>query len=179
LCFCFLCFFLEMTWWTQVLNFRIVNFYQPSLFSFKSFQVFFFTFKFFFSIFLLVILFIYISNVIPLPSFPSTNPLSPPLTPCLYEGAPPPAHPLPLQCPSIPLCWVIESSQDQGLPLPLMPNKAILCYISSWSHGSPHVCSVVGDLVPGSFGGSGWLILLLFPWGCKPLQFLESFESFP
>jgi hypothetical protein len=40
--------------------------------------------------FLLVILFIYNSNVIPLPSFPSENPLPPPH--CFYEDAPPPTH---------------------------------------------------------------------------------------
>jgi hypothetical protein len=32
-----------------------------------------------------------------------------------------------------------------------MPNKAVLCYIYSWSH----VYSLVGSLVPGSSGGSG------------------------
>jgi hypothetical protein len=46
--------------------------------------------------------------------------------------------PLLPQHPSIPLHWVIEPPQDQGAPLPLMPYKAILCYISSWSHGFPH-----------------------------------------
>jgi hypothetical protein len=47
--------------------------------------------------------------------------------------------------------------QDQGAPLPLMPNKDILCYICIWSHGSLHVYSLVGSLVPGSFGcGGGW-----------------------
>ena len=33
----------------------------------------------------------------------------------------------------------------------------------------------VGGLVPGSSGVSGWLILLLFLWGCKQLQLLQSF----
>ena len=71
----------------------------------------------------------------------SPFPVSPPQTlyplpsPCLYKGAPPPTHPLLPQCSSIPLCWVIEPPQDQGAPLPLMPDKAIFCYISSWSHG--------------------------------------------
>ena len=37
-------------------------------------------------------------------------------------------------------------------PLPLMSDEAILCYICSWSHGSLHVYSLVGDLVPGSSG---------------------------
>jgi hypothetical protein len=30
-----------------------------------------------------------------------------------------------------------------------MPNKAILCYIRSWSHGPLHVYSLFSDLVPG------------------------------
>jgi hypothetical protein len=38
------------------------------------------------------ILFIYISNVILSPSFPSRNPLSHPSSPCFCEGAHPPAH---------------------------------------------------------------------------------------
>jgi hypothetical protein len=29
-----------------------------------------------------------------------------------------------------------------------------------------HVCSVVGGLVPGSSGGTGWFILMFLPWGC-------------
>ena len=37
-------------------------------------------------------------------------------------------------------------------------------------HGSLNVYSLVGGLVPGIPGGSGWLILLFFLWGCKPLQ---------
>jgi hypothetical protein len=32
------------------------------------------------------------------------------------------------------------------------------------------VYSLVGGLVPESSGDSGWLILLFFPWGYKPLQ---------
>jgi hypothetical protein len=45
-----------------------------------------------------------------------------------------------------------------------MPSKAILCYICGWSHGSLHVYSWVGALVPGSSGGAGgggkgvWLV---------------------
>jgi hypothetical protein len=59
------------------------------------------------------IFFIYISNVIPFPSFPSENPLFPPLSPCS------PTHPLLISGPGIPLYWGTEPSQDQGL-LPLM-----------------------------------------------------------
>ena len=70
------------------------------------------------------ILFIYVSNVIPLPCFPSVNPLSHPPLPCFFEGAPPPTYPLLPHHPSIPLHWCIKPSQDQGLPLPLKPDKA-------------------------------------------------------
>jgi hypothetical protein len=45
--------------------------------------------------FLLDIFFIYISNVSPFPGLPFGNPLSHSPSPCLYEGAPPPTHPLP------------------------------------------------------------------------------------
>jgi hypothetical protein len=40
--------------------------------------------------------------------------------------------------------WGIKHPQDQGLLLSLMPDKAILCYICSWSCGSLHVYSLVG-----------------------------------
>ena len=57
-------------------------------------------------------------------SFPSAKSLSHHPLPCFYEGAPPPIHPLLPHCPSIPLHWGIKPSQDQGPPLPLMPDKA-------------------------------------------------------
>jgi hypothetical protein len=44
--------------------------------------------------------------------------------------------------------------QDTVPSLLLLSDKAILCYLCIWSHGSLHVYSLVGDLVPGS---SGWL----------------------
>ena len=110
---------------------------------------------FFFFLFLLDIFFIYISNVIHFHSFSSKNSLSPPPSP----GSPNHPH---NHSPGIPLHWGIKPSQDQGPLLPLMTNKAILCYICSWSHGSLHVYSLVGDLVPGRFWGFGWLILLFF-----------------
>jgi len=56
----------------------------------------------------------------------------------------------------------IGTSQDQRPLLTLMPIKAILCYIGSWSYGLLHVYSFVGGLVPGSSGVSSWLILLFF-----------------
>ena len=51
------------------------------------------------------------------------------------------------------LHWAIRSSQDQGPLFLLMTDKVILCYICGWSHGSLHVYSLVGSLVPGSSGG--------------------------
>jgi hypothetical protein len=65
------------------------------------------------SIFILDILFIYISNAFPFPSFLPENSLSSP-PPCS------PTHSLPLPGPGIPLYQVIESSQNQGTLLPLM-----------------------------------------------------------
>jgi hypothetical protein len=109
------------------------------------------------------ILLIYISNVIPFTSFQSGNSLSHPFSHWFYNSIiHPPIHPLPPLHPGIPLHWGIESSQDQGLLLPLVFNKAILWYICSWMHGSLHMYSLVSGLVPGSSGGTGWLILLFF-----------------
>ena len=93
------------------------------------------------------VFFTYISNVIPFPRFPSENALFHCPSPCS------PTYTLMLPCPGIPLYWGIESSQDQGTLLPLMSNKAILCYIRSGNHGFLHVYSLVGGLVPGSSGG--------------------------
>jgi hypothetical protein len=106
--------------------------------------------------------------------FPLQKPLSLPHFPGLYECALPLNDPLPPSVPSILLHWGIEPTQDQESLLPLIPNKAILCQICGWSHGSLHVYSLVGGLVPGSSRGSDWLILF-FLWGCKPLQLLQSF----
>jgi hypothetical protein len=50
----------------------------------------------FLNIFLLDIFFIYISNVIPFPSFPSKNPLYFPVSPCS------PTHPLPFPVLAVP-----------------------------------------------------------------------------
>jgi hypothetical protein len=69
--------------------------------------------------------FIYISNVIPFPGFPSENPLPHPPSLCS------PTHPLLLAYSVIPLHWGIEPSQNQEPHLPLMSNKTILCYIYS------------------------------------------------
>jgi hypothetical protein len=122
------------------------------------------------------IFFTYISNVIPiLRSLTQGNPLDFLSSSCFYEGVPPSTQPLLPPCPQILLNWGIEPSQDRVSPLPLMPYKAILCYICGCSHGSFHVCSFLGSLVPRSSRGSRWLILWFFLWGCKTLQVLQSF----
>ena len=82
--------------------------------------------------------------------------------------------PTPTSQPGIPLHWGIKSSQYQGHLLPLMSDNAILCYICSRSHESLHVYSLVGGLVLGISGNSGWLTFM-FLWGCKLLQLLQSF----
>jgi hypothetical protein len=63
---------------------------------------------------------------------------------------------------AIPYFPNVKPSQDQGPLLPLMSNKTILCYICGWSHGSLHVYSLVGGLVPGSSGGC-WLVHTVVP----------------
>jgi hypothetical protein len=115
------------------------------------------------TIIIIIRYFIYISNVIPFPGFPSEN-LYPIPSPLLTN----PPTPASMSChfPSL------GHSQNQGPLLPLMSNKAILCYICSWSYESLHVYSLVGGLVPGSSGGTGWFILLFLLWSCKLLQVL-------
>jgi hypothetical protein len=54
-----------------------------------------------------------------------------PPSPASMRELPPSTYLLPLHYYSIPLCWGIKSPQDKGLPLPLMPDKSILCYKSS------------------------------------------------
>jgi hypothetical protein len=77
--------------------------------------------------------FIYISNVIPFPGFPPF--LKHPSSPYFYEGVPSPTHPLPPPHPVFPYTVTsIKPSENQGPLLSLMPDKAILCYICSWSH---------------------------------------------
>jgi hypothetical protein len=100
-----------------------------------------------FFIFLLDIFYLHFKY--PLSWFSSENPLPFPLSPCS------PTHPLLFPGHGIPLHWGIEPSQDQGPLLPLMTNKAILCYICTWSHESHHVFSLVDGLVPESSGSTG------------------------
>jgi hypothetical protein len=124
------------------------------------------------------IFFIYISNVIPFPG-------SPPPWETSYLILPPPAsvrifqHPRLPPCPQISLHWSTEPSQDQGPLLPLMFNKAILCYICIWSHGCLHVYSLVGGLVPGSSGGF-WLVdIVVLPVGLQTPSALSVLSLAP
>jgi hypothetical protein len=104
--------------------------------------------------FLLVILFIYISMLSPFPVSHLQTPYPIPLSPDSMRVLPA-SDPVPPHHPGIPLHWSIEPSQNQGPLLPVMHNKAILCYICIWSHGSLHVYSLVSGLVLGSSGGRG------------------------
>lgn len=84
--------------------------------------------------------FINISNIIPLLSFLFTYLLShSTYLPASMRMLPhPPTHSCP-HCPCIPILLVIEPTQDEEAPLPLMLDRAILYYVCNWSHGSLHV----------------------------------------
>jgi hypothetical protein len=64
--------------------------------------------------FSLIILFIYISNVVPLPSPPSRSPLTPPPSPSSLNGCSPTFSPFPTHPSSILLLWGIEPPQGQA-----------------------------------------------------------------
>ena len=73
--------------------------------------------------FLLDIFFIYIFNIFPFPVLALENPLFHTCSPCLYEGAFSPTHPLLFSLPVIPLHWSIEHSQAHGFLLPWCPKR--------------------------------------------------------
>ena len=109
----------------------------------------------------------------PLAQSPSVNPLShPPPFASMRVFPHPPSLPLPPPHLGIFLNWGIEPSQEQGPLLPLVTNKAILCYIYGWSH----VYSLVGGLISGRFDlGAFGLVDIILPMGYKPLQLPQSF----
>jgi hypothetical protein len=103
----------------------------------------------------------------PFPTPPETPYPIPPSPASMGVFPHPATYPLPPPCPHISLHWGIEPSQDQGFLLPLMTNKAILCYINIWSHGSIHVYFLVCDLDPGSSRGLCLVDIVLFPMGLQ------------
>jgi hypothetical protein len=80
---------------------------------------------------LLSILFIYFSNVVPLPGFLLHKLLNTSHLSFVYKKVTPAS-------PSS-YTWCNKSPQDQGPPLSLIPGNTILCYIYRWSHG-PITC---------------------------------------
>ena len=113
-----------------------------------------------FPTFFLIGYFIYLHfKCYPLSQLPLCKTPIPSPSSCFYEGAPLPTHPISSHCPSIHLHWGIKPSQDQG-------------------PGSLHVNSLVGGLVPGSSGGSGWLILLFFLWVANPFSAFSPSPNF-
>ena len=94
---------------------------------------------------LLDIFFIYISNVIPFPCFPSENPLLPPL--------PPYSLTYPLLIPGLATLGHRASTGPRA-SLPIDEQQGHSLYICSWRLESHHVYSLVGGLVPGSSEGT-------------------------
>jgi hypothetical protein len=115
-------------------------------------RIFFFSFYWIFSLFIFQM-----SSPFPVPPPALQNALSHPPASATMRLLYTLLHP----GPHILLYWGIQPSQDQGPLLPMMPKKAILCYICGWSHGSLHVYSLVGGLVPWNSGGTGWFILFI------------------
>jgi hypothetical protein len=67
----------------------------------------------------------------------------------------------------------------KGPLLPLMSDKGILCYVCDWSHGSLHVYTLVGGLVPGSSGGV-WLVdIVVLPMGWQTPSALSVLSLTP
>jgi hypothetical protein len=147
-----------------------------------------------FFLILLTILFIYISNVILLPSFPSKISLSHPRSPCFYEGAPPPTHP-PTPTPTHP--------PTHSHTHPPTPNFQLIALASPYTGSSSlhrtkgfssnwfeirqssatyatgamghSICIAWLMLVPGSSGGEGvWLVDIVV----LPVGFQTPFSSF-
>ena len=107
----------------------------------------------------------------PLPHFPSRNPLFHSSSPCFYEGVPSssPWHSRKLGH---------QAFMDQGPLLPLMPDKAILCYICGWSHGSFHVYSLGWWFSPWELWGF-WLVdIVVLSMGLQTSSAPGVLESF-
>jgi hypothetical protein len=122
---------------------------------------------------------LYILNYIHLPRYPSTtgHPLPSALSPfsfCLYEGSPSPTLTTPLQHSPM-LGYQTSTGPRASSPI---NDKAILCYLYIWSHGSLPVHTLVESLVPRCTEWSGQPTLF-FLWGCNPSLLLPSFCYLP
>jgi len=121
--------------------------------------------------------FIYTSNIIPLPCFPSRHPLSHPPAPASMRVLP---HPPTLPPPPLP--WQPPTLGHQAFPgprasLPIDVRQGHPLLHTGRRHGLPHVYSLVGGLVPGSSGGSGWLMMLFFLWVANPFSSYSPFSN--
>jgi hypothetical protein len=96
----------------------------------------------FFSFFL-VILFIYIPNVIPLPGFPFLNPYTIPPLPASMRVLSDLLTPTSPSSKSPTLGHRAFTGPRAAPPI----DKSILCYIHGWGNGPLHVYSLVGGLV--------------------------------
>jgi len=99
-----------------------------------------------------------------LSSFTISPPQTPsliPHNPCLYEGAPQPTCPISPQCPSIANTGSLSLHRTKGLPSHWCQIRSSFTTYAAGAMGPLHVYSLVGGLVPGSFGGYGWLIVVL------------------
>jgi hypothetical protein len=86
---------------------------------------------------------------------PSSLPLS--LLGC--SPPPPPSHSYLSALAFHYLSWVMKPPQDHAAPLPVMPDKAVLCYISIWSCGAPPSLPCSFSLVIYFLGALGaWLV---------------------
>ena len=89
---------------------------------------------FYFSVFLLDIFYIYISNIIPFPGIPSENPIPHPSPLLTNPGTP---SSLSWHSPTLGHQTFIGQTASPLIDVP----QVILCYIFSWRQGSLHVYS--------------------------------------
>ena len=86
--------------------------------------------------------------IFPLLGYSSTDPPSHPLFPLPFASVRVLLHPFTHSC-FTPLASPYTGASSLP-PLPLMSDKAMLCYICIWRPGSLHVYSLVGEFIPGS-----------------------------
>jgi len=83
--------------------------------------------------FLLIILFVYISNAVLLPNLPPCTPHTPFASKSILPH--PHTHPLPPHPSKVLLPWGTKLPQERKPPLSMTPDKAVLCYLCSRGHG--------------------------------------------